>query len=290
MKSLSDTRKGELLALLSIFPWALFPVLTKILVDSIPPIFAVAVSTLFATVFFGCVLTWNREWGKWKKITVWKEILLGTLLIGITYHALQFIGIQYTTAGNASILGLGEILFTFLFFGIWQQEKHSWQHIVGAACMIIGAFLVLFRNDFTNINRGDLIIVMATAIAPIGNYFQQKAVKALGAHFLLFIRSLISGVFLFALSWQLEGVISFDIFEKYWWVFVLNGFLALGLSKFLFLESFRFISVSKTVSLGSAAPLMALVYAYFILSEVPTLWQICGLIPIGFGIFFLTRK
>lgn len=290
IKPFSETRKGEFFVILSIVPWALFPVLAKILVSSIPPIFATAVSMLLASFFFGFILIWNQGWQKWQQITVWKEIFLSTVLIGIISHAMGFWAMQYTTAGNAAILGLSQVLFTFLFFGIWHQEQHLREHIWGSVCMVLGAFLVLFKNTFSAINIGDIAIIFTGMIGPVGNFFQQKVVKAIGAHFHLFIRSFISSIALFILSWKFEGAVSLDLLEEHWWIFLLNGILAFGLSKFLFLEAFRFISVSKAVALGSGAPIVTLLYAYIILGEVPTLWQICGLFPIIIGIFFLTRK
>jgi drug/metabolite transporter (DMT)-like permease len=57
--------------------------------------------------------------------------------------------------------------------------------------MLIGVLIVLYPNT-TKLHLGDLLILMATLIAPLGNYFQQKARQTVSSEMILFVRSSLS--------------------------------------------------------------------------------------------------
>jgi drug/metabolite transporter (DMT)-like permease len=69
----------------------------------------------------------------------------------------------------------------------------------------------------------------------------------------------------------------------------MSGIVIFGLSKVFWLEGIFRISVTKAISLSSISPVLTICFAYFLLSEVPTLTQIVALVPAIFGIYLLTR-
>lgn len=285
---LSQTRQGELIIAGESVLWGAFPVIAILSFSQIAPPFAAAWSTLFSALFFIILVTVQKKWGDAKKLDAWKDILLSALIIGILFYALLFWGLTKTTSGNASIVGLMEIFFSFFFFEFLFKEKSPRSHIYGAILMIIGAMMVISHGEL-RFHSGDFLVLLAAAIAPIGNHFQRKARKKVSSGFLMLVRSGIGAVFLFVFAFLTCPLPEITVlFEALPFLF-LSGTILLGFSKILWLEGIHRISVPKACTINSISPIFTLIFAYFLLGEIPTIWQIAGFVPIFVGILFVTR-
>jgi len=287
MNHLTRAQKGELFIFSEAFLWSFFPIVTIFTFTGLPPLFSASLSTFAAAIFFAITLTIKKKWSDFKVISAWKYILLTTLIIGVAFYGLMFIGIQKTTAGDAGIMALMEVFYAIAILRLWKKEFMSKTHIIGAICMVLGAFFILFKGTL-EVNTGNLIILLATALPPIGNYFAQKAREKVGSACILFIRSILSGFLLLLLAYMIEiGPLLSDIKSSLIFILI-NGFLLLGLSKILWIEAIHRIPITKAISLASIEPLFTLFFAYLLLNETPTIWQIGGLLPILIGVFLLT--
>lgn len=289
MKHLSKTHKGELYALAAAIPQGLHPIFAKLGYVYVSSIFFLAIASLIAAALFAVSLTVRKKWSDILISSAWRDILGGTFCIGILYYGLIFWGLKYTTAGNASILMLAEIFFSFVFFRLFAHEKHRLMHILGAIILVFGVVLTLGQNIISP-QKGDIIILLATMIPPLGNYFQQRARKKVSTDFLMFVRSALSGFVFVILSFFLGIVPSGAEFQSALIWIVYTGIFFFYLSKIWIIESFHCISVPRTIVLISSAPIFTLLFAYMILGEVPSVWQILGLFPIFTGIFLVMKK
>jgi drug/metabolite transporter (DMT)-like permease len=254
----------------------------------IPTIYAASLSSLFAAVLMAIILTIKKQWHEIKNIHAWKDILIMTFIIGVLYYLLYFTGLKTTTAGNASIIALMEVFFSMIILGLWKKEKQNAKSIIGGLLMVVGAVLVILKGGFI-INQGDLFILMGAAIAPIGNYFQKSARQKVGSICILFIRSAISGLFLFCLALMFETPpTSSQLLNSLWFLFI-NGFVLFGLSKIFWIEAIHRITITKGNTLSAITPALTMVFAFFILKDTPTLWQIIGFIPIFLGIYIISE-
>lgn len=257
--------------------------------ETLSPLFALVFSNFFAVLFFLTILAFNRNWKELKKIEGLKNVVWASSAL-IFLWLFIFAGLQYTTAGNASIFLLMEILFSFLYFGLWHKEEFTKAHILGALVMATGALFVLFPGEFS-LNKGDLLIIAGTAFGPIGNYFQQKARKQLSTETMLMVRNLITiPIIAILIVFTRQTIPSFEEFRAVLPWLIISGTVVFGLSKILWIEAIHRISVSKAVSLNTICPGLTLVFAYFLLNEIPTLWQIAGFVPMLIGAILITRK
>lgn len=219
-----------------------------------------------------------------------KEIFLATLFIGILFYGLFFLGLRFTTAGNASIMGLAEVFFTYVILSIFvRHERPIAHHTVGALLMILGILIILLPTS-SGWHTGDLIVIAATVFPPIGNKYAQLARKKISSEAILFWRSFLSGIFLLGLAFLLESPPSTSALLSSAPFIILNGILFLGLSKILWVDSLQFQSVGKSVALGNISPVMTLIASFFILKENITIFQIVALLPITWGVMLITRK
>ncbi|HMK74557.1 MAG TPA: DMT family transporter [Thermodesulfobacteriota bacterium] len=282
-------RQGESFILLQALLWSLFPVITILSYGLLPPLISFGWSTLFATLFFGGVLTLRHRWGEIRDRSSLRNILWATLFLGILYYGLVFFGLRYTSAGNASLIAATEMFFSFIFFHIWRRDFISPKHILGAIFMLIGVFIVLYPNT-TKLHLGDLLILMATVIAPFGNYFQQRARERVSSEMILFVRSAISTPIVLLSACLLREKFSITNLKTSADLILINGLLLMGFSKILWVEGIHRISVTKSNALASIAPPLTLLFAWLILHNIPTRFQLLSVVPILFGVALLSMN
>lgn len=277
----------------SILFWSFFPIVSILAFASVPPLFTAGISTLIAGGAFLGALTLKKQLHFFKTCTVWAEIFLASILIGICYYGLMFYGISKTTAGNATIFSQFEVLFTFLILNTFlKHEPLIKNHVIGAFLMILGAVIILFpRDSGLTINLGDTIIILACLFPPFGNMYAQKALKQVSSTFLMAIRSFVAGTFflVFSFFWEAPWPTWAEVQPSLPFL-IINGLLLLGLAKIFFLEAIKRLPISQCISFGVAQPALTLVFAYFILTEIPTFWQLIGFIPIACGALLLLKK
>ena len=282
-------RVGELFISAGAALWGLFPILTILSLSALPAMASLAWTLAFAVLFFAFVITARGKWREVANTRALPDIFLTALFVGIIYYILQFTGLQFTSAGNASMLALTETFFSYLLFNVWYKERFPAVHIAGAALMILGAGIVLYPNT-TVFNTGDFLIVAAAAIAPFGNFFQRRARTKVSSETVMFVRSIISATFVFSLA-TLTGAHPFIVPSARTLMFLgINGIFMLGLSKIFWIEGIHRISVTKANALSSLSPLVTLLCASFILHTPPTLFQLTAFIPMFFGVVLLSRK
>lgn len=287
--NLSEEKQGEIIIFFEAALWGLFPVITILSFKNVSPLISLGWSTLFATIFFALVISVKRRWQEMKNKAALKDILLTTLILGVVYYLLFFTGLHYTSAGNAGIIALTEVFFSFLFFHVWRKDHIPATHIVGAILMLIGAAIVLYPN-FSKPHSGDILILAASFIAPLGNFFQRSARQKVSSESILFIRCLISAPVIFLFAYLTRADFAAADFKKSFIFLALNGFFLLGLSKILWIEGIHRISVTKATALGSIAPLLTLLFAWLLLNNTPTKFQLFSLIPMFFGVMFLSKN
>jgi len=287
--NLKKERQGEFIILGEALLWSLFPVIVILSLNNLSPLISLAWSTFFAAIFFAIVITIKKKWGELRNKNALKYILLAGFILGVLYFSLFFVGLKYTSAGNASIIALSEILFFFLFFNVWYKEYIHTAHMYGAFLMFIGA-LVILSSNFDTFHLGDILILLAAAVSPLGNYFQRRARKSVSSESILFIRSLISFPVIFLMAYILGDEIIWISFNKTFACLIIIGFLLIGLSKILWIEGIHRINVAKAGALSSISPAFTLFFAWLLLNNIPTKFQLLSFIPMFFGVVLLSRN
>lgn len=280
-------RAGELLMLSSTILEAFFPIITILSFAALPPMVSLAWTTVFAMLFFGVTLIVRGHVRELANPRVWLYGAYVALTLGIAFYALLFIALQHTSAGNFGILLLFQVFTSYVFFNLIKKEPYSKERVIGSVLVVLGA-IILLGKDFSDVNFGDALVLLACCIAPIGNYFQQEARNFSSSESLLFVRTLISVPVLFALCSYFVPQTSFVDVRSALPYLALNGVLLFGCSKILWIEAIHRISVTKAVALYSITPLFVLLLAWAILGQQPSMWQFASLLPFFLGVLLLT--
>lgn len=282
---------GEFILITALLFGAFFPIISKLGFNTIPPIYSAAYASLIAGIVFFSTLIARKELKTFQTCRAWKDILLSTLMIGVCLYGFLFYGISKTTAGNASVLALFEVFFSYIILSIIiKSEPLIKHHIIGAVLMVIGAGIILAPNITGSFSAGDFIIILAYVFAPLGNRYAKNALHEVSPVFLMTIRSFVSGIFLLALANLIETHPERHQFFEGAIYLLINGILILGFSKILWLEALKRLPITKASSISVIVPAFTLFFAWIILDEVPTLWQITGLIPIAIGVSLIMKK
>jgi drug/metabolite transporter (DMT)-like permease len=209
--------------------------------------------------------------------------LIGLGLLGNTVFQLLFIyGINWTLAGNASLMLATTPIFTTLLSIAFQQERVGSMAWAGVVISVVGIGLVAWGGAQAvsfgaGTVRGDLTVLAAAAAwsaytvgsSPLVRRYGAMPVTAvtmwIGALALL----IVSVPSLLAQDWTAVRPIS-------WLALSYSGAFAIALAYFIWYYSIRQIGNTRTAVYSNFTPVVALVIAWLMLAEAPTWLQLLG--------------
>jgi len=286
---LSAQRQGELYIIFGTLLWGIFPIFAQLSYSSVSPFTSLTVSSLFAALFFGLILTIRHRWHELKNTKALIYSLWATLFVAVLYYLFYFMSLRYSSVGNISILALSEAFFSFLLFHVWHKEFIPKEHIYGAILILVGAIVVLLPS-IKSFHIGDILILLGAAIVPFGNFFVQKARKLINTETIMFVRGVVGALAIFLLSFLFHASSSANEIYSSLPYLIVNGMFILGLSSMLWVEGIHRISVTKANALSALGPLVTLFFAWIILKTSPTYSQLIAFIPMFFGVIMISKK
>lgn len=284
--------KGEAFILISAIIHGFFPIFINQISQKISPVLLASLSNLIPAFFLSVYIYFIRD--SFKKIfdkTLIKYFLGSVLFVVIIPSIFIFIGTQHTSSINTSILLQSELLFTILICAAFFNEKITIKKTITSLIILLGTLLVLYNGSF-EAKFGDLFIIIGTSFYPFGNFCQKKILQKIDPYSLLFARSLIGGIFLLFLSLSFENLPNttfIDIKESLFYI-VSASILIFLTGKILWFKGLKYLDISKSITIISSTPAFTMCFAYFLLHEIPTIYQITGLVIIIIGLFIVTKK
>jgi len=280
-------RRGEGFLLAEELLWGWFPIVTLLTYRHLAPLWSMAIAIMFSTIFFSGLMARRHLWPELAQRGGWPDLAWASLFIMLLF-ILLFIGLSYTTAGNAALILFLQVFFSFCYFNLFKGEQMQPAHLAGVALMSAGALLVLFPDE-AGFNRGDFLVLLAAMLAPAANHYQQRARAQVSAVTLLFVRNLTSLPVLFLLACLFAPLPGQAALKATWWLLLLNGLFLMGLSKIYWIEGLHRLPITKVSAMTALSPLFTMLFAYPVLGETPGFWQLAGVAPILIGGILITR-
>jgi len=284
---MTKEREGELLMLGLALLESWFPILSIVSMSYIGALHTYTYSLIIALVFFIAIMAKRNRFVELKNKEAYKDLLLTSFWITLLF-TLVFIGMQYTTAGNMAVIIFLQLLFSYLYFNVFGKEKMDTLHLVGAVTMGIGALIILFPKELT-LNKGDLLILVAAAIAPIANLYQKRARIFCSSETILGFRTIAGLPFIALMAWYFEPATTYEGLISALPYLLLIGIFIYVISKIMWIEALHRTSITKISAMMGLVPMMTLFFAYFYLNEVPEFRQMMGIIPVLVGGYLLTK-
>ena len=280
-------REGELLMVTLSILESWFPILSIVAMSYVGALHTYMYSLIIAFFFYMAIMYKRDRFKELKNRDAYKDLLLTTFWI-TTIFILIFIGMRYTTAGNMAVIVFLQVLFSYLYFNVWGKEKMDNIHLIGAIIMTIGALIILIPDDM-QFNKGDWLILLASAMAPIVNLYQKRAREYCSAETILGFRTVVGFPFVALLAYILEPAVSYDDFMSalpYMFLIATGIYVA---AKIMWIEALNRITITKLSAMLALLPIFTLFFAYLYLDEVPEVRQIMGIIPVLVGGYLITK-
>ncbi len=288
MSKLSKERIGEIAVLGNGIAYSTFPVITKLTLETLAPITALAWATLISVPFFVLLSFFRSSWANPLDRKILPSLMGTAIIVGVLLPSLVFWGLKHTSAGNAGILLTFEVLATFLFFNVWRREEITREHVLGAGLMFTSALLI-FSPGFSAVRSGDFILLAAMSIPPLGNLLQKRVRQEISSEQILFFRAVIGIPALFLLAAAFGEPTQIPKGGKIWTLLFLNGTITFCFARILWIEAIHRIGVTRAISLSGISPALTLLVAFLVLGDVPTPVQLSTVVPAILGVILLTQ-
>lgn len=278
--------KAIISALLAAVLFAISTPLSKKLMENIPPSFMAAFLYLGAGVGVGIMYIFNYK-NEDKSLRLDRSDLKYTIsMIGLDILAplLLMVGIKIGSASNASLLENFEIVATSLIALIIFKEKVSYRLWIAIFFIIISSLILTF-NDKTSLDFsiGSIFVLLATISWGLENNCTKK-ISEKSTYQIVTLKGIFSGLGSLFIGFLLkEKIINY----KYIFLAMILGYVAYGLSIFLYVRAQRDLGASKTSAYYSVAPFIGAFLAFLINGERPDEKFLVALIFMIIGTIFV---
>jgi drug/metabolite transporter (DMT)-like permease len=279
------------------FLWAVSFIATKVALDSAPPLVLVTLRLLISA---ACFLAWMAVTGRrhLKQIRPHIRPLLGLSLVGASLHySSQTIGLQYTTAANASLYAITAPITIAVLAVLFLGERVSPAKVVGIITAVAGVLVVmgpeaLLAFDLTGHLLGDLLVMASIVMWGLFTVLGKRLTDEIGAV------AVTAGVTVIGALWMVPaGCIEMRVASFSLAMITISGWLAIAFLGVLcsFLATLLyFVALQKSESqkvgvyLYTLPPMTAVISAFY-LGETLTWTFVIGAGLVFTGLFITER-
>jgi drug/metabolite transporter (DMT)-like permease len=274
--------------------WGLNVVMVKYL-TTFPPLYVAAIRMTVAGVCLSPIMWTYRRQLKLNGID-WL-LLAGVGASSIALHQITLAaGVQYTSAGNASlILGLNP-LATALLAMVFLGEAMSWRKALGIAVGFSGVLVVvLSQHGAIAMNGWGDVIMFASMLMYVTGGLLIRKLTTRGVPVLLV--TAVSQMFGVAFLWgaalyaePFSYYASLEVTPFQWLVIFVSGCLAAALGSLGWNYGIRHLGASRTAVFLNGMPLASLFFAALFLNERLQLLHLFALVMIVTGVYLGSRQ
>ncbi|MEM7227745.1 MAG: DMT family transporter [Planctomycetota bacterium] len=212
--------------------------------------------------------------------------LAGHIALAVIVPALLFTALEMTTAINFILLARFEIVpVSIISFVILRRQRTpaSW---CGLVLILIGAALICTFDAIQRDLRGEVLIVIAVTIQGFSILLADSNVSSVGVCGMLFVRNAVSSLVFFVTAMILFGPEHFaEAFTGRLWIVMVIYAAIIVVSGQLTMHRAKRTHDARALSTWSlTVPAIAVIGAWAILQEQPSLTQIIALVCIVSGL------
>lgn len=263
------------------FIWGVNFSVVKSVLEEIPPLGFNALRFPLAVLVLGWLL-WRRSGSpSIERKDVPRLVALG-LLGNVAYQLCFIVGIDRTTAGNASLLLATTPVWTVFLSAVAGHERPTRQLLLGAGATVLGMFMVVAGgSDEISLGsatlRGDLLMIAGAWIWSVYTVAGRAPVAKYGA-LPVTAWTLIIGTPLLVV-FGVPDLLATDlraVSAAAWLGLVYAGVLAIGIAYLLWYRGVEVLGNNRTAVYSNLVPVAALITAWVWLGERPAPLQMGG--------------
>lgn len=275
-------------ALLAAAFYAINTPLSKLLLNNVPATFMAAFLYLGAGVGVGIMYLfhWHNE-DKSERLTK-KDLpyTIGMIVLDILAPIFLMLGIKYGTAANASLLGNFEIVATTLIACLAFKEAVSKRLWAAIGMITLSSILLSFEGAGSfRFSYGSVLVLLATACWGLENNCT-RSISDKSTYEIVVLKGVFSGGGAFVIA-----LISGEKLPEIRYIIpaMLLGFVAYGMSIFLYIRAQRDLGAAKTSAYYAFAPFVGAFLSFVILGEKLTIVYFAALIIMIAGTVFVVK-
>ncbi len=275
-------------ALLAAAFYAINTPLSKLLLNNVPATFMAAFLYLGAGVGVGIMYLfhWHNE-DRAERLTK-KDLpyTIGMIVLDILAPIFLMLGIKYGTAANASLLGNFEIVATTLIACLAFKEAVSKRLWAAIGMITLSSILLSFEGAGSfRFSYGSVLVLLATACWGLENNCT-RSISDKSTYEIVVLKGVFSGGGAFVIA-LISGEKLPEI--RYILPAMLLGFVAYGMSIFLYIRAQRDLGAAKTSAYYAVAPFVGAFLSFVILGEKLTIVYFAALIIMIAGTVFVVK-
>ncbi len=275
-----------ILAFLAAVFYAINTPVSKFLLNNVTPTFMAAFLYLGAGVGVGIMYLFHiKKEEEAERLT--KQDLpytIGMIVLDIAAPIFLMIGIKMGTASNASLLGNFEIVVTTLMALLIFKEQVSGKLWIAIGFITLSSIVLSFEGSGSfQFSIGSLFVILATCCWGLENNCTRK-ISDKSTYEIVLLKGIFSGGGSFTIAMVLGEKIPEMIYIA---IVMLLGFVAYGLSIFLYIRAQRNLGAAKTSAYYAVAPFIGSFLAFVVNGEKLAVEYFIGLALMLVGTVFV---
>jgi drug/metabolite transporter (DMT)-like permease len=266
--------RAILYAILAAVFYAVSIPVSKLLLNRVGAMTMAALLYLGAGIGIGIVSLFDRKEKREKLNRKDLPFVIGMIVLDIAAPILLMLGLSMGFASNASLLGNFEIVATALIALAVFRETVSKRLWLAIALITLSSILLSFDGaESFRFSYGSLLVLAATICWGFENNCTRK-ISSKSTYEIVILKGVFSGLGALAIAFiQKETVPSLlDIVLA-----LLLGFVAYGLSIFLYVRAQNVLGAAKTSAYYAVAPFIGALLSFLFLKEKPTWMYLAAL-------------
>ena len=274
--------KAIMFAFLAAVFYAINVPISKVLLQHVGPTTMAALLYLGAGIGIGMMSLFNRKDREKAESLTKAELpyIVGMIVLDIAAPILLMLGISYGSSANASLLGNFEIVATTVIALILFKEAVTKRLWLAIGLITLSSILLSFEGtDSFHFSYGSLLVIMATVCWGLENNCTRE-LSSKSTYQIVMLKGLCSG-----LGALVIALIKRESFPGIGYIAIALalGFVAYGLSIFMYVRAQNVLGAAKTSAYYAVNPLIGALLAFVFLSESLSWMYVIALIVMVFG-------
>ncbi len=281
--------RARILLLTACVLWAVSFVATKVALEAAPPLVVVTLRLAISAV---CFLPWIVATGGTRGLGgsrgLFRLFLLS--LFGTSLHySLQTVGLQFTTASNASLYTTTGPITILLLSALFLGERITTRKAVGVAVAVGGVLVVMGSETLTSFEfgnvKGDLLVLASLVMWGLFTVYGKKMIDELGALRVTAWVTVIGALTMIPVGWAEARATGFSLTEitaEAWFAIAFLGVACSFLATLLYFVALGLSESQKVgVYLYTIPPMTAVVAALYLGETITANLVIGAMLVIG---------
>lgn len=274
--------KAIMFAFLEAVFYAINVPISKVLLQHVGPTTMAALLYLGAGIGIGMMSLFNKKDREKAESLTKAELpyIVGMIVLDIAAPIFLMLGISYGSSANASLLGNFEIVATTVIALILFKEAVTKRLWVAIGLITLSSILLSFEGtDSFHFSYGSLLVIMATVCWGLENNCTRE-LSSKSTYQIVMLKGLCSGLGALVIS-----LIKKESFPGFGYIAIALalGFVAYGLSIFMYVRAQNVLGAAKTSAYYAVNPLIGALLAFVFLSESLSWMYVIALIVMVIG-------